>query len=443
MYPVKIIIEGNYWDIQLYRGRLYLWDVNGTLSIYQWNELIDSLNPTNNSAFAYSFIDGNALYDNKFSPLLHDQNFIDFFENSFNAINSDIIISEEQLNKFLISKQNNPFSELPIDSDIYYNQLFAALDSGLYYINVHKNTKKYKADTKSKKLWDNPIISLKISYNGRTALSAGDEGLFEYRKQNTKYTEILYDNLEISDRNFYRISNQHSLFSDWNFSSIYNSSDIDNSFLAIYNTNKMTSDLYNETNPSSSYLGDENYEYYSFKNIIKFERIINDSIIFNLENNQFDNKLSWGNGDKIYKATDTGIDVVHFKQYNVKNLLNKDLLDLTDEEKIISDLHHIDFHPWKGKIIAGNVANFGTIVECENALVVLFDSRINNYDSITIQGPITKWRIYPRSLNYKNQLHVVLSDKIEIYSFNNDYFQDQNSKKLGIKYTHFNYHKNS
>jgi hypothetical protein len=38
-------------------------------------------------------------------------------------------------------------------------------------------------------------------------------------------------------------------------------------------------------------------------------------------------------------------------------------------------------------------------------------------------------------MNYENHLHVILDDRIEIYSFNHDYFLDQEEKNIGIQFT--------
>jgi len=37
-------------------------------------------------------------------------------------------------------------------------------------------------------------------------------------------------------------------------------------------------------------------------------------------------------------------------------------------------------------------------------------------------------------MNYENHLHVILDDKIEIYSFNHDYFLNQENKEIGIQF---------
>ena len=436
MQPVKIIIEGNYWDIQIYRGRLYLWNMDGDLKTYNWDQLINSLNENNDSAFVCSFIRGDYLYNKEFSLLFKDPKIIDLLKHSFNDINNkNIIIDNDCLKKFIISEQENPFHELPLDTEIFDNKIYAALDNGLYYVNTHKNSKKYKTERNASHLWDCPLLSLKISTSGRISLSAGSEGLFEYPQHNSEHLEIIYNNnFHKIDNSVYQISTNHSLYSDWNFSSIYNSSDINNSFLAVFNLEKNTNETYDEIE-SEDFIDEDdssNKKRYKYTNKIHFQKIINDNEIFS--NHNGNNKLSWGNADKIYKASNNGIDVVHFNQFNVKYMSNNDLYDLNGNHQILTNKQHIEFLPWKGQIIAGNAAYFGTIVECENAIVVLYDTLNDNYDSLTIQGPITKWRIYPRSIRYENHLHIILSDRVEIYSFNNDYFQDQNTKKFGIKF---------
>lgn len=51
-----------------------------------------------------------------------------------------------------------------------------------------------------------------------------------------------------------------------------------------------------------------------------------------------------------------------------------------------------------------------------------------------IPGEVTRVRIFPRSLNYENHLHVIHNNTLEIYSFNNDYFVDQKAKDFGFAF---------
>ena len=93
-------------------------------------------------------------------------------------------------------------------------------------------------------------------------------------------------------------------------------------------------------------------------------------------------------------------------------------------------MKNINFESWKGKVINGGTTYFGNIVELEDKIFIIQ----SDGKTITIPGPITRWRVYPRSLNYENHLHVILDDRIEIYSFNHDYFLNQKDKEIGIEF---------
>lgn len=166
----------------------------------------------------------------------------------------------------------------------------------------------------------------------------------------------------------------------------------------------------------------ENNDDYSNIRRIKYKRSfkedINERKIFKSAGDR--DFLSWGVDDKIYRATDYGFEIVRFK-----NRPNKE-----EGEDYFTQVQSLNLQVWKGKVIDGGASYFGTIVECENALVVL----LSNGQTKTIEGPITRWRIYPRSMNYQNHLHVIKDDRLEIFSFNQDYFLNQNDKLLGIEH---------
>ena len=64
MQPAKISIIGDFIDSQIYRGRLYLWTLDGTLCTYNWNDIVDSLYDDDKEKLAYTFTfkDGHYLY---------------------------------------------------------------------------------------------------------------------------------------------------------------------------------------------------------------------------------------------------------------------------------------------------------------------------------------------------------------------------------------------
>ena len=150
---------------------------------------------------------------------------------------------------------------------------------------------------------------------------------------------------------------------------------------------------------------------------VDFKGMFSEIDIFGINQNHY---LSWGADDKLYKAYDGGVEIVRF----IQSRLNSE-----DKKAAFSQKRKIEFYQWKGRIISAGVTLFGTILELENAIVILQ----SNDQPFTIEGPVTKWRVFPRSVRYENHLHVVLEDRISIYSFNHDYFIDQNKKYFGTK----------
>ena len=45
MQPLELSIPGDFWDVQIYSGRLYLWHYDGRLSVYDWEKLINLVYP--------------------------------------------------------------------------------------------------------------------------------------------------------------------------------------------------------------------------------------------------------------------------------------------------------------------------------------------------------------------------------------------------------------
>lgn len=400
MQPVKITIKGDYYDCQIYRGRLYLWTFNGDLKVYNWNEIVQSFikKKTDKIAMTFCFLDGNYLYKSSLIELFKDKDFKKLLLSKFTQIEKPVFqLTEKQLEKFLFGQQETPTGILPTDTEIYSNKLYFIHEKGLFSGSAHRNkSDRYPVSSRPSKLWDCNLLSIKANKYPQLALSGGDEGLFELNMATS-----LPSNLERVEKKIFQISKNHSSFSNYSFLNIYNTSLIENSFLAMFKWN-ITKDKNQNDKPLRDY-----------------DTSISDKDIFDIKSNR--HFISWGIEDKIYKATDGGFEIIKFNNY-------------ANEEKgeqKFTKLNSVNLQAWKGKIINGGTAYFGNIVECENALVVVQ----SNGEYLTIPGPITRWRVYPRSMNYENHLHVILDDRIEIYSFNHDYFLDQEEKNIGIQFT--------
>lgn len=75
MQPVKIVIEGGYWDSQIYSGELILLDANGALHKIDWRQAVDSIasqNGTVQTALRVAFSDSDLFYNPKVRKILTD-----------------------------------------------------------------------------------------------------------------------------------------------------------------------------------------------------------------------------------------------------------------------------------------------------------------------------------------------------------------------------------
>jgi hypothetical protein len=401
MQPVKITIQGDYFDCQIYRGRLYLWTFDGLLKVYNWNELVQSFikKETDSIAMTFCFMDGNYLYKSSLIELFKDTDFRKLLLSKFeNVTKGTFNVTTKKLDNFLIGEQETPSGIIPTDTEIYSNKLYFINDKGLFSSSAHRaKSEKYPVSSRPTKLWDCGLLSIKANKYPQLALSAGDEGLFELNMSRSKPSNLK----RVEQRQpIFQVSEKHSSFSNYSFLSIYNTSLIENSFIALFKWNLNKEEYKNNAPPRD------------------YDKFVTDKDIFQTQSKQ--HFISWGIEDKIYKANDRGFEIIKFNNY----------ANTEKGEQTFTKLKNVNLHPWKGKVISGGSAYFGNIIECEKALVVLQ----SNNKSITIPGPITRWRVYPRSMNYENHLHVILDDRIEIISFNHDYFLEQDDKEIGIQF---------
>jgi hypothetical protein len=393
MQSIKISIEGDYWDSYIYMGRLYLWTFNNDLLIVNWNQLVSSLfSKTEDEFISDIFISSHSFHNESISKILKIQKVNTIISSLFQKFsNKELIITAEDIQKFLYKKQKSPFKSLTSDLEIFNKKIYAATEDGLFSSAAHRSlNEKYLVSSRPQKLWDNRLFSINASGFGQISLSGGDTGLYEYNNNE----ENIVQDLKKIDENIIQISESHSTFSNYSFISLYNSSTIGKAELELFN--------WNNINTNKKY-------------IRKFSRKFTEEQIFKTSS---ESGLSWGRQDKIYRADEEGgLEVVSFN--------NSD-----EEENYFSNVKRIHLQKWKGKVLGGGVSHIGTIVECENALVVLHDNdRFTN-----IQGSATKWRTFPRAKNYFNQLHVIQDNSLEIYAFYNDFLDNLNTEAFKIKY---------
>jgi len=400
MLPLKLSIYGDFYDCQIYRGRLYLWTFDGQINTYYWSKIIEKfLNKgLNELALTYGFLNCRSLYSPDFNFIFKDKDFYHLLIQKFEQLsNQHLFIDERDIQDCLLGQQDVLNNCLPIDTEIYDSKLYYAIDDGLYRASVHQQTVK-PISNRPVKMWSSRLLSLKSNSFGQLSLSAGSDGLFEYNA----YSDNFFPDpsLKQIESRIVQITDQHSQFSNYSKISIYNSTRVAQSGMAVFEWKK--------NDPEKAVYGRKSYKR-------SFAELVPESSIFKKNGKS---NLSWGFGDKIYRETDKGLDIVRFNNYPKE-----------PEQSRFQFLRTIAIESEMGEIIAGGVAYFGTILEFERGLLV----ELSNGQRLEINEPITKWRIYPRAKNFDNQLHVILEDRIDILSFYHDFFLDQSSKLFGAE----------
>ncbi|MBN3897637.1 MAG: hypothetical protein V7L14_23975 [Nostoc sp.] len=110
MQPLKLIIEGDFWDCQIYRNRLYLWYMDGSVGVYRWDDIISSIFKDQIDDFLVksAFIEGDYLYKLNNQPILNDPEIKNLFLKKIKKLSAkNLLISNKKLRKFEYSRQDN------------------------------------------------------------------------------------------------------------------------------------------------------------------------------------------------------------------------------------------------------------------------------------------------------------------------------------------------
>lgn len=391
MQAIKLVIPGAFWDSQIYSGILYLFTLDGEIVTVNWQQAVSLLaqkleKSAFNTALRIAFHDSGLLYNERARALFQHPEVRGILKRDFQEIaNTELCIEEEELERISV-KNDNPFPFPHSDSEVYYRRLYVGLTKGLFSTEFQNTSS--KNGSRPEKHWDGPVLDISASPKFTTiALASGGDGLYEVRLDLDKKKPL-------QNRAPNQVVPNHCNSCEWSYHSIYASSHVHGSFMALYD--KKSQDPNNR----------KSRKYYR-----EFERVISSEELFSRRG------FSWGVHDKIYLYRENRIFVL---EYNPRN-----------NDMPFKHLETIPLQSWKGDMVSASAAPFGVVVELDNALVIM-----RSDDSIeTISGEPVSWRVFPRSENYTNQLHIIYDEKLEIWSFNHDYFVDQESKLAGIKMT--------
>jgi hypothetical protein len=360
MQAIKLVIPGKYWDSQLYAGKLYLFSDSGELTVVNWDAAINDILKDNNLEMAMrtAFLESDIFYEKGVQLILKDHEIKETLLNRFKSLaRMNLQLNLEGVNSSHITRMDNPLPFPHVDSEIYYQRLYVSLKEGVFYSECNGGNIK----DNSVKLWDIPTFDITASKSYTTlAFAAGSEGLFQQKLE--------FSNKNEEQKKPVLISSSHCTTCKWSDFNIYATSHVHNSFFASF---KKIQDKDNKR-----------------KYTRRFEKIISAQEIFN------DGGFSWGVQDKLYVYRDQGIDAIKYSSRR-------------DGEPIFDRIGRLEIDSWKGEVVSAEVTPFGTVIECENAIVIIQSDN----EIFTIPGEPVNWRVFSKSHHYTNQLHIIHEDQ--------------------------------
>lgn len=391
MQNIRLIIPGSYYDSQIYAGKLYLWTSENTVITINWDRFVsefsgglpDHLKFATNCAFRKS----SYLYGEEWKLFIQDIEMKEALLRRFEELSKkSILFDSDYSENYTIKEQDNPFPFPHADTLFYYGELYTGSRSGLQVTN--RSSDRNPLSPRPTKIWDGPVLSIAAN-NETLALAAGSEGLYECdlpKKQNGR-------------KEIQNISDRHSQSVRWLYASLFSSS-YRGGFLADYD--------YERTRKNNESRRER-----------RFIKLTSSSDLFHSEDdgNERFSTYSWGAHDKLCLTNTQEILVVRYSP----NIDNKPRFTNLGSIKINNTI--------KGDILNADCALFGYIIETDDGILIV-DSQLNHQ---WIEGEPVNWRVFPDSIDYTNHLHIIYEDRLEILSFYQDYFVDQETKKIGIK----------
>jgi hypothetical protein len=396
--PLSLTIPGDYWDSYVYAGRLYLFERDGSIRTLSWDRLIREWKvPARlRVALHVAFAQSDYLYGRRLAVLFDDPEIRRLLERKFSALAArDLQLSKRQLDAATIRVQENPFPFPHSDCTIYDRALYVVSPDGVSRATCGRRTR-YPVSTRPTREWDCPTNAVAASY-GSLALATGDEGLYEMQIGRALSWDF--------EERLTQLTQRHSSDCSWAYYSIFASSHFAGGTLADF-TRVQVPIPYDED------LADEIWPRRPLesRSVRRLQQLVESDAIFGSAG------YSWGRQDKLYQASSGSVRAVRYTPW------------ASDGERFES-LGELRLEGWKGNIVSGGVAAYGVIVEAESAIVVWPSAGMTH----TIPGEPINWRVFPRSVQYENHLHVVYDDHLLVLSFNHDYFVDQDAKRAGIK----------
>lgn len=403
MQAIKLRIQGDYYDSYLYAGVLYLWTTDGDIITLEWNrfiqDLVGSKLPEKLRFVAYAtFIDNSHLYHEKWRLLFADKEFRELFDKRLKELyESDLTFSLDDLDSYIKTRENLfPFPHS--DALIYNRRIYIAGKSGV------STSPQSSLRTRPINFIDSSVLNMAV-HSRTLACAAGQDGVFEYNlPPETDFSSLL-------DKK--RLKQQETSPSNsvrWMYDNLFSSFYQKGLFLEFAKLNKKQ---------KKEQQDDVEIQHNSVK-----ERLHSETLFSTVMSQ--DSEIVWGVEDKLCLAGKNFIEVLKYLPNSDGNI---------EQFRSIGQIPLGDANPNDiGDTVSADSSYFGYVIEKDEALIVIESDFDINSDKkpFMLPGEPTNWRLFPNSINYTNQLHVIYDEEISIVSFNQDYFLNQDKKVAGI-----------
>lgn len=176
--PVTLRVPGNYEDIYLYKGRLYLWTVEHDLLVLNWDALLESVSdyvPREHLAFHWSFARNDYLRSAQFAEMLQDPDLGRDFALKALAIDSArLVIDRSLLASHTVFATQSTVDEIT-DVLLYNDVLYVGSTSGVYGSFVARNNE--ESLERVDKIGEPHTVAISARYGTLTGACCED-GLF-------------------------------------------------------------------------------------------------------------------------------------------------------------------------------------------------------------------------------------------------------------------------
>lgn len=375
MSEFKINIEGNFLDSFIYSGVLFTVDVDGVLCTYSWNHLIDEYMKTDADKKRFK----NKLIDTRKDKRI--------------KFDKDLVIELDQ--KFLEKYQKGICLDLDVwstDLDIKDNILYISSERGLEalpFMESWDNGKVMSFNDLYKVWGESKVFGVSTGSWGRTLLAAGCHGALEV------VNDVEQNNtIALKQQDGKVLSEEVCLDCEWELNSTVAILDqLDTQVLLEYEKLISDSNFKFHARDSQEKRAKKIRERESIpqENISYLKEYIKSGIPNNLENIA---TYSWFDEKKL-----VGLDQENHSLF----------YDFTKNEWIVNDNKLVDEMSYR-KI---RQTNAGIIIETEDDSLYRKSGKTNKL----LSNDVSSWRVFPRSKNYQDRIHIVNEDYLQISIF--------------------------